>query len=96
MNHEFITHYPRAAHCASCGHKFYSSQVRFQHHNIKGEVCEECDSKIERKRLEFKRRPACECSATGPVCNEHSPADTSAILPRCECGHHRECHKEEA
>ncbi len=55
MNHEFITHYQRSTHCASCGHKFYSLQVRFQHHNIKSEVCEDCDSKIERKRRESKR-----------------------------------------
>ena len=45
---------------------------------------------------EAKRRPDCECSAAGPVCTEYSPTDTSEILPRCECGHHKECHKEEA
>jgi hypothetical protein len=33
-----------------------------------------------------KRKPACDCSHEGPICNEHRPADTSAILPRCECG----------
>ncbi len=41
-------------------------------------------------------RMRCECSATGPVCAQHSPADTYDILPRCECGHTRDCHKEEA
>ncbi len=40
----------RSTHCAMCGNPFGLLQVRIQHHNIEGEVCETCDSIIERKR----------------------------------------------
>lgn len=41
--------------CSKCGRRFGLLQVRFQHHDIKGEVCEDCDATIERLRRVRKR-----------------------------------------